>query len=91
MSLDDLSLVRKVRKQLFTIFKEVVKDLDKDRISPESFGSFSFTLETALTTVRDREKVLMSSRLKTDDLDENLNDQKLKTILITDDQLLSKE
>jgi TRAP transporter TAXI family solute receptor len=91
MTLDDLSLVRKVRKQLFTIFKDVVKDLDKDRISPESFGSFSFTLETALTTVRDREKVLMGSLLKTHDVEENLNNQKLKTILIPDDQLLSKE
>jgi hypothetical protein len=48
-------------------------------------------LETALTTVRDREKVLMGSLLKTDDVEENLNEQKLKTTLITDDQLVSKE
>ena len=78
MTLDDLSLVMQVRTQLFTIFKEVVKDLDKDRISPESFGSFSFTLETALTTVRDREKVLMGLLTKTDDLEEKLNDYKTR-------------
>jgi TRAP transporter TAXI family solute receptor len=66
MTLDDVSLVRKARDELFRILKEVVEDLDKDRITPESFGSFSFTWETALKTVRDREKVLMDLSSKLD-------------------------
>ena len=41
--------------ELFSILKEVVQDLDTDRITHESFQSFTFTWETALTAVRDRE------------------------------------
>jgi len=47
-----------IREQLFKIFREVVVDLDEDRISPESFQSFTFTWEAAVTTIRHRETLL---------------------------------
>jgi TRAP transporter TAXI family solute receptor len=86
MILEDLSGVQQVREELFRIFKEVVEDLDKDRITSESFGSFSFTLETALTTVRDREKILMGLSSGLDNLEENFDNPKQTVKLITEDQ-----
>ncbi|MEL7037873.1 MAG: TAXI family TRAP transporter solute-binding subunit [Cyanobacteria bacterium J06592_8] len=49
------------RQQLFTLFKEVIGDLDEDRISPESFYSFTFTWEVAIKSVDYQENLLRSS------------------------------
>ncbi|MEA5503834.1 hypothetical protein VB735_12075 [Halotia wernerae UHCC 0503] len=35
-------------------FEKVVEALDKDRITPESFQSFTFTWEAAMSAMRDR-------------------------------------
>jgi hypothetical protein len=86
MILEDLSSVMQVREELFRIFKEVVEDLDKDRITSESFGSFSFTLETALTTVRDRERILMGLSSGLDNLEGNFDNPKQPVTLITEDE-----
>jgi TRAP transporter TAXI family solute receptor len=84
-TLEDLSLVRNARDELFQIFKEVVEDLDKDRITPQSFGSFSFTWDTALTTVRDRENVLIGLLSKSDKLEENSNTQNQRAKLMNNE------
>ena len=53
--------LKDLRRQLFTIFKEVIVDLDKDRISSESFHSFTFTWEVAIASIRHQENLLRSS------------------------------
>jgi TRAP transporter TAXI family solute receptor len=63
-SLDDLEQLEKIRQQLFEIFAQVVVDLDKDRISPESFQSFTFPWDVAITTIRHREMILLNLRRK---------------------------
>lgn len=57
-------LMGEIRQELFTVLKEVVQELDEDRIAPESFQSFTFTWEAALTAVRDRE-ILISRQAAT--------------------------
>jgi len=47
-----------LRKRLFAILKEVVTDLDVDRISGESFQAFSFPWEIAINSLRHREAIL---------------------------------
>ncbi|MGK7946579.1 MAG: TAXI family TRAP transporter solute-binding subunit [Microcystaceae cyanobacterium] len=47
-----------IRKELLKILEEVINDLDKDKITPESFQSFTFPLNVALTTIRHRELLL---------------------------------
>ena len=61
-SIKDLKQLAAVRRHLFEIFEKVVVDLDKDRISPESFQSFTFTWEVAMTTIRHREMLLLNRR-----------------------------
>ncbi|MDJ0574057.1 MAG: TAXI family TRAP transporter solute-binding subunit [Xenococcaceae cyanobacterium MO_234.B1] len=61
-SLKDLERLKIVRRQLFEILEKVVMDLDEDRISPESFQSFTFTWKVALNTIRHREMLLMNLR-----------------------------
>ncbi|WP_413167003.1 TAXI family TRAP transporter solute-binding subunit [Capilliphycus salinus ALCB114379] len=53
--------LKDLRRQLFTIFKEVIVDLDKDRISSESFHSFTFTWEVAIASIRHQENLLRTS------------------------------
>ena len=53
-----LEKLQKLRNQLFKILHEVVVDLDKDRISPESFQSFTFTWQVAVSAVRHQDTVL---------------------------------
>jgi uncharacterized protein len=55
---DDLKQLEAMRHHLFEILRQVVVDLDNDRISPESFQSFTFPWETAITTLRHRETLL---------------------------------
>lgn len=59
---NDLTELETIRNQLFEILRQVVVDLDVDRISPESFQSFTFPWETAITTLRHREMLLMNAR-----------------------------
>lgn len=63
---EDLEQLAAVRRHLFEIFHKVVVDLDEDRISPESFQSFTFPWEVAVTTIRHREMILMNLRTKDD-------------------------
>ncbi|MDJ0717568.1 MAG: TAXI family TRAP transporter solute-binding subunit [Prochloraceae cyanobacterium] len=60
--LENLEQLAAVRQQLFDIFEKVIIDLDKDRISPESFQSFTFPWEIALTILRHRENLLINDR-----------------------------
>jgi uncharacterized protein len=50
--------LQSVRKGLFNILKQVISDLDIDRISPESFQSFAFPWEVAMSTIRHHELIL---------------------------------
>jgi uncharacterized protein len=59
---EDLEQLSAVRDKLFEILRKVVVDLDQDRITPESFRSFTFPWEVAITTLRHRELVLLNSR-----------------------------
>jgi TRAP transporter TAXI family solute receptor len=64
---EDVDQLEALRHQLFTMLREVVSDLDNDRISVDSFESFSFPWEIAINSIRHREGVLqnkgVSSRL----------------------------
>jgi uncharacterized protein len=57
-STEDLKELATVRSHLFKIFEKVVIDLDRDRITPESFQSFAFTWEVAMKSIRHREILL---------------------------------
>lgn len=72
--LENLNELEAARRQLFEILRKVVVDLDKDRISPESFQSFTFPWEVAITTLRHREMVLLNlhPQLQQDLLKENV-------------------
>ncbi|MGK7876940.1 MAG: TAXI family TRAP transporter solute-binding subunit [Xenococcaceae cyanobacterium] len=61
-SIEDLEQLAVVRRHLFEIFEKVVVDLDQDRISPESFQSFTFPWEVAVKAIRHREMLLMNLR-----------------------------
>jgi hypothetical protein len=55
---EDLKQLATIRNHLFKIFEKVVIDLDRDRITPESFQSFAFTWEVAMKSIRHREILL---------------------------------
>jgi uncharacterized protein len=55
-----LGELEEIHHQLFKIFEKVILDLDRDRISPESFQSFTFPWQIALTTLRHRETLILS-------------------------------
>lgn len=57
---DDLSELRAIRLELFQLFRTVVEDLDRDRISAVSFQSFTFPWDVAFNTIRHREMMLMN-------------------------------
>ncbi|XQQ07178.1 MAG: TAXI family TRAP transporter solute-binding subunit [Leptolyngbya sp. IPPAS B-1204] len=59
---EDLDELEAIRTQLFEILRRVVIDLDIDKISPESFQSFVFPWEVAMTTLRHREMIVMNQR-----------------------------
>jgi len=56
-----------LQEELIDIFKQVIGDLDKDRIDSDSFHSFTFTWETALKIAAEREKVLRNLSLVSHD------------------------
>ncbi|MFM7424976.1 MAG: TAXI family TRAP transporter solute-binding subunit [Elainella sp.] len=60
---DDIVELQKIRQQLFKILRAVVTDLDIDRISPESFQSFTFPWEIAVNTLRHQEMMLTNRDL----------------------------
>jgi len=50
--------LNQLRQKLFDILKRVVTDLDVDRITSESFESFTFPWEIAINTIRHQEFLL---------------------------------
>lgn len=57
----DLYELQNLRRQLLEILRKVVVDLDIDRISPESFQSFTFPWEVANAAIRHQE-IILSNR-----------------------------
>ena len=57
-SLKEFEELKQLRQELFDIFTKVVIDLDKDLITQESFQSFTFTWEVALSSIRHKELLL---------------------------------
>jgi len=47
--------LQRLRQELFSILRQVVVDLDIDKISPESFQSFTFPWEVAMTSLHHQE------------------------------------
>jgi TRAP transporter TAXI family solute receptor len=58
--IENLHELQKVRQKLFDIFRRVLEDLDRDRISAESFQLFTFPWEVALGAMRHHEWTLMN-------------------------------
>lgn len=61
----DFEELQNLRQQLLEILRKVVVDLDIDRISPESFQSFTFPWEVANTAIRHQEIILRSRTIPT--------------------------
>ncbi len=57
-AMEDLEQLIRLRRHLFEILDKVVIDLDEDRVSPESFQSFTFTWKVAMREVSHRETLL---------------------------------
>lgn len=57
-SMEDLEQLILLRSHLFEILAKVIVDLDEDRVSPESFQSFTFTWKVAMRAVSHRETLL---------------------------------
>lgn len=55
--------IEQLQEELFDIFKQVIVDLDEDRIDSDSFHSFTFTWETAMKIANDRERMLRNLQL----------------------------
>lgn len=70
-SADDLEQLAQVRHHLYEIFQKVVVDLDQDRISPESFQSFTFPWDVAVSTIRHKEMLLLNLLSKEEILKES--------------------
>ena len=51
----DLNALENIRTDLIQRFEKVVEALDKDRITPETFQSFTLTWEAAMSELRDRQ------------------------------------
>ncbi len=59
----DIDTLENIRADLLDKFEKVVEALDKDRITSESFQSFTFTWEAAMSAVRDRKIWLTTSTI----------------------------
>ena len=57
---DKIEELENLRQELFKIFRQVVQDLDNDRISPESFQSFAFSWQVAINTIHHKEIVALN-------------------------------
>jgi uncharacterized protein len=64
-----LDEIDRLQEELFEIFKQVIVDLDEDRIDSDSFQSFTFTWETAVKVAGDREKLLRDLRMVSEGLE----------------------
>ncbi|MBR8832234.1 MAG: hypothetical protein N5P05_003486 [Chroococcopsis gigantea SAG 12.99] len=56
---DNIEKMEEVKTKLFSMFEQILLDLDNDRITSQSFQSFSFTWQVALSTLRHREMILL--------------------------------
>lgn len=56
-----------IRNDLFTLFNKVVHDLDRDRISAESFQSFTFPWDVAFNSMRHREMLFLNLQSDAED------------------------
>jgi hypothetical protein len=56
----NLADLETIRRQLFDTFKCVVKDLDEDNITFETFQAFAISWEVTINTIRHREMILLS-------------------------------
>ncbi|NJK68290.1 MAG: TAXI family TRAP transporter solute-binding subunit [Microcoleus sp. SU_5_3] len=65
----NLDEIDQLQEELFDIFKQVIVDLDEDRIDSDSFQSFTFTWETAVKVAGDREKLLRDLQLVSEALE----------------------
>ncbi|MEO0456932.1 MAG: TAXI family TRAP transporter solute-binding subunit [Cyanobacteria bacterium P01_A01_bin.114] len=63
-----LQELQSLRHKLFIILRQVVVDLDIDRISPTAFQSFTFPWEVAITTIRHREMLLSNTSVSHDEV-----------------------
>ncbi len=68
---EDLQQLNEIRSQLLAMLNEVIVDLDKDLITPESFQSFTFPWQVALSATYQRENCLV--RLEKDN-PQNVNE-----------------
>ena len=57
-SMEELEQLIRLRSHLWELLAKVVVDLDRDRVSPESFQSFTFTWKVAMREVSHRESLL---------------------------------
>ncbi len=57
-SMEELEQLMGLRSHLLELLAKVVVDLDRDRVSPESFQSFTFTWKVAMREVSHRESLL---------------------------------
>ncbi|TVQ46618.1 MAG: TAXI family TRAP transporter solute-binding subunit [Gloeocapsa sp. DLM2.Bin57] len=55
---NSIAELEEIQTELFQLFNKVVEDLDRDRISAESFQSFTFPWDVAFNSIRHREVLL---------------------------------
>ena len=60
---DDIDQLNQMRSQLLEMLDKVIIDLDKDLICPESFQSFTFPWQVALSSIHQRETLLLNRQL----------------------------
>lgn len=58
--------LEEMRRELLDLFTTVVKDLDRDRISSDSFQSFTFPWDVAFNSIRHRELLLRDLMIATE-------------------------
>jgi len=63
--INSVARLEDVWRDLLTVLKEAVHDLDADKLSEESFGSFRAILQIGMEVTRERRAVLMSANSAT--------------------------
>jgi TRAP transporter TAXI family solute receptor len=58
---NEIAKLAKTRKKLLIMLHQVVQELDEDKITPETFQTFAFTWEAAITSIRHREWIITNS------------------------------
>ncbi len=61
-TIETLEQLAEVKYQLLEMLDKVIIDLDKDIISPQSFQSFTFPWQVALSTLHQRENLLINQK-----------------------------